>query len=1080
VQPDQKVVIAGSFWQVAGVSRSRIARFHSGNRAPAAVHLSTATVAENQIIGSTVGLLSATDPDEDDAHTFALVEGEGAADNESFRIVGRSLVTAGIIDRDVREVFSIRVRAIDPGGLSVEEVFHLSTVPADGSGPVPGAVDLSFHPGAAINGAVLAAVQQRDGRWIVAGHFTTIEGAVRKRVARVNSDGTLDLTFVDPGVGQPDQFISIGALALDAQGRILIGGTFWTVGGEPRSRIARLNPDGTLDRSFGEGLSGAVGRDVNAAVHAIAVQSDGRILIGGSFTSVNGTPRQGLARLYEDGSLDPTFADGLTIEGGSIMAIRLQGADRVLIAGDFSGMNGDPRPCIARLDLEGNPDGTFTLGPAGMDGYIEALEVLDDGRIVIGGGFSQVDGKPRENIAILQVDGGLDEAFGGGAPHPRVRSLTIQPDGKIVAAGSRSTESGTLHTVSRFGPDGTLDDDFIVQLDNSALVVAAQSDGKLIVGGFFNSISGQTRYRLARLDPNGTIDPSFIQGQSGPNRPVYAVALQPDGRVILGGIFDQVDGRSNERVARLNPDGSLDIAFADNLPFISGSVGALLPQQDEKIVIGGAFSSEQGRSRIARLNANGSLDETFGHSFSGANNTVTALTLQPDGKILAGGHFTTLNGTARGLTRLLPDGQQDLAFRSPITSEHPQVEALALQADGKILIGGAFSLSVPWQTHTLARLHPDGSVDSSLSISQPVTNGRVNAVAVQSDGKIVIGGSFTTVRGTQRPRLARLYPDGRLDTTFTPPPITAIVQRLWIQDDDKILVNGGSGLFRMHREGQLDESFQLVTWLQRVNAVALAPDGDIVIGGDFTIVNGFARERIARLHAGGLPPADIGISHTIVEPGEPAGTLVATIEADDPDRAQVHLFTLVPGDGADDNALFAIEGDSLRTASALDPHQSLYRIRIRAANQHGLFITRTFVLTTSDDGFLAWAAALPEGQRGELDDPGGYRIPNLLRYAFGMDALQPERDRLPQIGEHIISEGEQPGVYLTFTYTRRTDDSSLIYIAETSDDLLAWLSFHGAEEVSDDGNSETEAVTLIDSEPIAEQNTRFLRVRVER
>lgn len=109
-----------------------------------------------------------------------------------------------------------------------------------------------------------------------------------------------------------------------------------------------------------------------------------------------------------------------------------------------------------------------------------------------------------------------------------------------------------------------------------------------------------------------------------------------------------------------------------------------------------------------------------------------------------------------------------------------------------------------------------------------------------------------------------------------------------------------------------------------------------------------------------------------------------------------------------------------------------------------------------------------------------FGIENLLRYAFGMDALRPEREKLPQLGQLVVMEDGQSQTYLTLTYTRRTDDVSLIFIAQASDDLFDWLPFSGVEETVDDGTGETETVTLIDSETMDDHTLRFLRLRVER
>jgi hypothetical protein len=129
--------------------------------------------------------------------------------------------------------------------------------------------------------------------------------------------------------------------------------------------------------------------------------------------------------------------------------------------------------------------------------------------------------------------------------------------------------------------------------------------------------------------------------------------------------------------------------------------------------------------------------------------------------------------------------------------------------------------------------------------------------------------------------------------------------------------------------------------------------------------------------------------------------------------------------------------------------------------------------------FDTWAQGLPQGQQGREDDPGGLGLPNLLRYAFGMDPLNPARSQLPRIGQQDVAVG--PGVQkrLSLTYTRRKDDPNLQYIIEASGDMITWQTLAGAETIFDDANGETETVVVIDDRPLSSESKRFLRLRVE-
>jgi uncharacterized delta-60 repeat protein len=159
--------------------------------------------------------------------------------------------------------------------------------------PTPGDVDLSFNPGSAIDGTISEIAIQPDGKVLIAGNFITVAGTMRGGVARLNPDGSLDTSFLNGLTGANS---SVTCVAVQADGKVLIGGYFTSVNGVSRNGIARLHMNGSLDTGFLNGIAG-VGGD-NASVFTLAVQADGRVLIGGRFTSVNGESRVNVARLW--------------------------------------------------------------------------------------------------------------------------------------------------------------------------------------------------------------------------------------------------------------------------------------------------------------------------------------------------------------------------------------------------------------------------------------------------------------------------------------------------------------------------------------------------------------------------------------------------------------------------------------------------------------------------------------------------------------------------------------------------------------------------------------------------------------
>ena len=365
-----------------------------------------------------------------------------------------------------------------------------------------------------------------------------------------------------------------------------------------------------------------------------------------------------------------------------------------------------------------------------------------------------------------QGDGSLDTSFdpGGGVSSNSdvpVQSVAIQSDGKIVLAGQFDGVNGVAHrNIARLNPDGSLDTGFTPDVTQNGSTnspninaVAVQPDGKILLGGIFNTVNGVTRSGIARLNADGSLDMGF--GASNDFANFETIALQSDGKIVLGGGFSTFNGVARKNILRLNADGSLDTSF-DPGSGANSTVYATALQPDGKIVIGGDFSAinDVARSRLARLNANGSLDTAFNPG-SGANGTVFATALQPDGKIvIGGGYFDSVNNVARSLlARLNSDGSLDTAFHP--STDTGYVFSLALQPDGKVVIGGVFRVVNGVARHDIARLNADGSLDLGFDPGSG-SDGTVLGVALQADGKIVLGGSFHFIDGVARNQIARL------------------------------------------------------------------------------------------------------------------------------------------------------------------------------------------------------------------------------------------------------------------------------------------------------------------------------------
>lgn len=432
----------------------------------------------------------------------------------------------------------------------------------------PGSLDLSFDPGEGAN-YVEVIVLQPDGRIVIGGVFPSYNGTPRSCIARINADGSLDETF-DPGTGVAP--ISVHAIALQPDGRILIGGNFTSYNGTPRNQIARLNADGSLDETFDPG--GGVGVN-NNTVHTITIQSDGKIVIGGWFSSYNGTPRNNIARLNADGSLDETFDPGAGADN-IVYSTIIQPDGRIVIGGFFTFYNGTPRNNIARLNADGSLDATFNPG-SGANFIIYSTVLQLDGKIVIGGDFTFYNGTPRNYIARLNADGSLDTTFNpGSGANTIVYSTVLQPDGKMVIGGWFGSYNGTpRQSIARLNANGSLDETFnpdtgSVDPGGMDLIhpVAIQPDGKIVIGGPFQSYYGTPMNNIARLHGGattgiGSVAPSGFSLFPNPASSLFTILMpEPMGRpeLVLRNVLGQemlrstlVAGRTDIPVGELAP-----------------------------------------------------------------------------------------------------------------------------------------------------------------------------------------------------------------------------------------------------------------------------------------------------------------------------------------------------------------------------------------------------------------------------------------------------------------------------------------------------------------------------------------------
>ncbi|MBS1742086.1 MAG: T9SS type A sorting domain-containing protein [Bacteroidetes bacterium] len=676
---------------------------------------------------------------------------------------------------------------------------------------------------------------QPDGKIILGGLFNSFNGTTANRIERINADGSVDATFNIGGAGADGPVYKV---ALQPDGKILVAGKFNSFNGSSKAKLVRLNADGSIDGGF------SVGSGFNDSVNIVTVQADGKILVGGNFTTYNGSAANYLVRLNADGSKDALFSPvGI---GSTVNDIAVQTDNKILAGMQASGF-------LTRLTTSGATDPTFTIAASGINAVVKAITLQTDGKILVGGllyapdfyygsvvrlnsngsvdaGFSspvyeqvnvislQADGKilvgngtyyerytymAGKKIERLNTNGSVDAGFSYYFDidnlNQNVYALAVQADGKIVSAESvkwqvsfRSVTApyylGTKDfKIKRYNTNG--DDDVNFVLNTSATgsskiinTTAVQADGKIIVGGYFNSFNGVVANHIVRLNTNGTIDPTFITG-SGTNAAVNAVAVQPDGKIIIAGYFNVYNGAAHNQMVRLNSNGTVDASFNPTFQNYNW-INSIVVRADGKILVGDANTGS-----MRCLNADGSIDNSFTATFATTIPydipQIFSMAVQTDGKIIAGGHFTRISGTGgapsySNIARLNSDGKRDQTFNGTFTDEGGSilnigafggdVNAVAIQADGKILAGGDFTnyrtASNTINVNRIMRLTSDGDVDVDFNAGGSGANGTINSITVLSNGKILVAGNFSSYNGISAGGLIRLNSNGTIDNNF--------------------------------------------------------------------------------------------------------------------------------------------------------------------------------------------------------------------------------------------------------------------------------------------------------------------------
>ena len=769
-----------------------------------------------------------------------------------------------------------------------------------------GSLDPAFAPAFTLpaDGGVFVVTPLPDGKVLVGGRFSDLNGSGRRTLVRLLANGTIDPSFQ---AGFPD-LSGVLAIAVDDTGGIYAGGAFAMVDGVRRASLVRLRANGALDPAFTPPPIVGIGSPV---VTAIVVQRDAKVLVGGQFQASEGVERwDNLMRLRDTGEIDSDFRSQAAVNGAqAIAALALEGTGHLLVAGTFPFSGQQSGQALRRLRPDGTRDEGFrpefrtsTNSPATLN----TLLIDAAGRTVVGGDFATVNGEPQPWMARVLADGSRDPRFSPAqSPDGEVTTLDRDSLGRILLGGDfRKIGAASPGRIARLlnpplpplilqQPQATTTS----RGGNVALRVRAEADTTNIYKWYRNGtlIPGETGAELYLVNATatdsylvqvsnlggvlqstavtvtvlprtaGALDASFLPAPVTENAPafsnVYSVrALRPDGRLLV-----EVGGFREHTVLQLQPDGSRDPGFRITLPNPTGSthlLDAITLLPDGRLLL--HFPSSE--APLARYTVEGIRDPAFSLRGLAPSSTARSMLVAPlgDGRLLIAGRLMV--GPAEyALVRVTPNGDYDPSYpglRTSALGGFP-VSWLQLLDDGKVMIGGVFNRVNGASNPGLARLTPSGEVDASYT-----------PMGMYIDrGTTAAGNSELYAGASGFEGVARFRPDGTRDPTFLaqprklqqggnrsfelPAPASVSISSdgsLWLQGDfDRYAGATVRPPIRVQRDGRLDTSFNITTWPTangtEVRNITLVGEsvGRLFFSGEFDAVAGQPRPGLAAI-----------------------------------------------------------------------------------------------------------------------------------------------------------------------------------------------------------------------------------------
>ena len=737
-------------------------------------------------------------------------------------------------------------------------------------------------------GAVAMDDSNDEGRIWVGGLFHRVNGKVHRGLVRLHPDGSVDASF-DQGLGLRERYghTEVFDLIPSSSGDgLIVGGRFNTVDGVEIAHFVKLSNAGRPDSEFG--------KEVKLDGELLQVQQDsmGRFLLLGVFPE----NQLGLIRLNPDGSMDDSFIPFSTPRYGAA-GFEVLPDDGLLVFGSPNILPGISGSSLVRLNSDGRPDLTF-LPFVQMSGSIEQAVLLEDEHVVLFGDFYRVNHLPYSRVAKVPLNAGNESSPVLFSDQDYPASVTEGSEwGSLVIPVKRfgPTEDSVTISVNVVGGDAEFGRDYILSERTiefgpreveKELILEVIDDGQLeteervelMLQGTTSTLGFDRATVIIRdNEVPSLIDYSF-KARIHPEAVPSVMEIAENGSIYVGGSRGVFSDEIVESVFRLHPDGTLDEQFQIDVE-LTGTVSEISILPDHIFVAGYFHAAEDEEFRVehlARLHLDGSVDRSF-DSGTGSDGSVNAI-LPIDGGLLVGGDFSRFNNKRVGpLVKILSDGSVDPDFESDLGSQ-PNLISLGQQQSGGVIVGGRFDRLHDRDMSYLARLHPDGSLDSEWV---SMVNGPVHHLQVAANDSIYISGSFGSVDGQERPGLARLHSDGSLDRGFVPDDGIRNIHQMRLREDGTLIVVGSfdqyegvqvPGIIGLDTKGRVSDTFNSLLgvppWSLAIQNFVVDQEGRLIASGYVTGEEGTNYSSVVRLVTEDISRTTIGFlnaEHEVLE-----------------------------------------------------------------------------------------------------------------------------------------------------------------------------------------------------------------------